>query len=112
MGSLLDRLDRFLFSAGASPLIWMTFLFFIFAFGWINYTPLLTWPNPSLNLIQIDPDVWMRLTKIRTLLQDGNLYNRAVTVTNAPYGGVETPWTHPVDFILRLYTNLCRLVFQ
>lgn len=58
------------------------------------------WPSPNIFLSTIDSDVYIRLTKVRELIHGGSLFNHDVIATNAPYGGIETPWTRPLDFIL------------
>lgn len=53
-----------------------------------------------------DPDNWMRLTKVRAWLQGADFYDRSVPMTNAPIGGIETPWTRPMDFIIAFIVRM------
>ena len=48
-----------------------------------------------------DPDPWLRLVLVRDLLRgvDG-WFSHEVNGTNAPYGGISSPWTRPVDITL------------
>jgi hypothetical protein len=50
-----------------------------------------------------DPDTWLRLTQVRHWLTGGGFYNHAVVNTNAPFGGIETHWTRPVDALLSIF---------
>lgn len=53
-----------------------------------------------------DPDNWMRLAKVRAWLQGADFYDRSVPMTNAPIGGIETPWTRPMDFIIAFIVRM------
>lgn len=66
---------------------------------------ILSLPAPGLPLAPADPDPWLRLAQVRQWLTaknffGDNFFNHAVAHTNAPFGGIETPWTRPVDFLL------------
>ncbi|MEZ0224778.1 MAG: hypothetical protein ACAH83_09515 [Alphaproteobacteria bacterium] len=50
-----------------------------------------------------NPDVWLRLTQVRQWLTGGDFFDHLVQNTNAPFGGVTTPWTRPVDTILSAF---------
>lgn len=50
-----------------------------------------------------DPDTWLRLAQVRQWVTGGGFYNHAVANTNAPFGGIETHWTRPVDALLSLF---------
>lgn len=48
-----------------------------------------------------DPDIWLRMLKTRAWVTGAQgYYDHDVLKTNAPAGGIETPWTRPVDFLL------------
>jgi hypothetical protein len=47
-----------------------------------------------------NPDVWLRLTQVRQWLTGNDFFSHLVQNTNAPFGGITTPWTRPVDAIL------------
>ena len=48
-----------------------------------------------------DPDSWLRLHEVRHWLMGGvDFYDKVIVRANAPFGGVITPWTRPVDFLL------------
>jgi len=100
MVSILNRIDYLLSSLSARFWIWFVILGLMMTFGIMNTYYLSDWPNINILLSSVDSDVWLRLTKVRELIQDGNFYNHAVIATNAPIGGIETPWTRPLDFIL------------
>jgi len=67
-------------------------------------------PNLAFPLEPADTDVWLRLTQVRQWLAaswaNGGFFDHHVVNTNAPIGGVSTPWTRPVDFILAGLTRL------
>lgn len=47
-----------------------------------------------------NPDVWLRLAQVRQWITGSDFFSHAVQNTNAPFGGVTTPWTRPVDMML------------
>lgn len=47
-----------------------------------------------------DPDPWLRLTLVRDWLMGGGWFDHSVARTNAPYGGITTPWTRPLDLVI------------
>jgi hypothetical protein len=49
---------------------------------------------------QTDPDSWLRLTLVRDWLMGGDWYSHAVTRSNAPFGGIISPWTRPLDMVI------------
>jgi|GEM_PF-3296517 len=50
-----------------------------------------------------DPDIWLRMLKVREWVTGvQGYYDHNVLKTNAPYGGIETPWTRPMDFLLAI----------
>lgn len=53
-----------------------------------------------------DPDPWLRLTVLRDWLTGGSWYSHLVANSNAPFGGISTPWTRPLDVILAALTYL------
>lgn len=58
------------------------------------------WPQLQSELGPADPDIWMRLAQLRDWLAGGDFFSHAVLRTNAPFGGIETHWTRPMDFLL------------
>lgn len=53
-----------------------------------------------------DPDPWMRLALVRDWLTSGNWYDHIVSRSNAPFGGIATPWTRPLDVVIAALTYL------
>jgi hypothetical protein len=53
-----------------------------------------------------DPDPWLRLTLVREWLLGGDWFNHAVPRTNAPFEGVVSPWTRPLDIVIAMLVNL------
>lgn len=100
MTGFLGRFDDFLISLGGRFWIWAGVLTFIFVYGLVSQDSVLDWPSQDVWLRTVDSDVYIRLTKVRELIQGGSLYNHEVIATNAPFGGMTTPWTRPLDFIL------------
>jgi len=100
MTNLLNKIDTIFASLGARFWIWFGILATLSFYGFINHVYMMGWPSHDVTLTTVDSDVYLRLTKIREFIQDGNLFNHNIFATNAPYGGVETPWTRPVDFIV------------
>jgi hypothetical protein len=49
-----------------------------------------------------DPDPWLRLTLVRDWLQGGSWYDHEVHRGNAPFGGMVSPWTRPLDIVIAL----------
>jgi hypothetical protein len=47
-----------------------------------------------------DPDSWLRLTLVREWLISGDWYDHMVTHSNAPWGGISSPWTRPLDMVI------------
>ncbi|MEZ0224779.1 MAG: GtrA family protein [Alphaproteobacteria bacterium] len=62
----------------------------------------LSFPGLEAPLRPADPDVWMRLTSVREWLT-GAFFDHAVQNTDAPFGGVTTPWTRPLDGLIALF---------
>lgn len=100
MTFFLSQIDRLFASLGARFWTWFGVLGMLLGYTLINYDYMLAWPSHDVLISKIDPDIYLRLAKIRDFILSGDLYNRTVMAANAPYGGVETPWTHPVDFIV------------
>lgn len=63
----------------------------------------LAFPALELPLGPPGPDSWLRLTQVRQWLTGTDFFNHAVTATNAPLGGIETPWTRPMDSLVALF---------
>lgn len=100
MTVFFGKIDDFLASLGSRFWVWSAVLVFLLLYGMINHNNVSGWPSTDVWLRTIDSDVYLRLTKVRELIQGGSLYNHEVIATNAPYGGITTPWTRPLDFIL------------
>ena len=62
----------------------------------------LSFPQLKNPLQPPDPDVWMRLTQVRQWIAGGGFFDHTVRNTNAPPGGITTPWTRPLDALLAL----------
>ena len=59
----------------------------------------------------MDPDSWLRLVEVkRWLMPDVGFYDHAVPNTNAPFGGIDSPWTRPVHIFLALLTGVFSLI--
>lgn len=82
--------------------IWACIIALLLCYGVCHNLYLLGWPSKDVLIGILDSDVYIRMTKVREFIQDHNIYNHAVIATNTPYGGVDTPWTRPLDFILML----------
>lgn len=55
----------------------------------------------------LDPDVWLRLTQARQLASGTkDFFDHTVYASNAPFGGIETPWTRPLDFIIVVFAKI------
>lgn len=53
-----------------------------------------------------DPDPWLRLTLVRDWLEGGDWFNHDVARSNAPEGGITTPWTRPLDVVIATLVKL------
>ncbi|MFM9889451.1 MAG: hypothetical protein ACKVOE_02220 [Rickettsiales bacterium] len=53
-----------------------------------------------------DPDPWLRLTLVREWLSGGSWFDHSVARTNAPFGGIVSPWTRPLDVVIAAFTQL------
>ena len=53
-----------------------------------------------------DPDPWLRLSLVRDWLTGGSWYDHVVARSNAPEGGISTPWTRPLDLVIALLVKL------
>lgn len=53
-----------------------------------------------------DPDPWLRLSLVRDWLSGGSWFDHRVARTNAPFGGIESPWTRPLDVVIAILTQL------
>jgi hypothetical protein len=47
-----------------------------------------------------DPDPWLRLSLVRDWLSSGGWFDHIVHRSNAPEGGIATPWTRPLDLVI------------
>lgn len=67
----------------------------------------LQYPHMDQPFGQLDPDVWLRLTQARQFGSGTkDFFDHTVYASNAPFGGIETPWTRPLDFILVGFAKL------
>lgn len=86
-------------------LIWG--LFALLALGTSKLTGHLSgiyaYPKLEFPLNPADPDAWLRLTQVRQWLSGGDFFSHDVPRTNAPAGGISTPWTRPMDMLLSLF---------
>ncbi len=73
-------------------------------------TVLLRWhdvPLPPDTLIgSADPDPWLRLSIVRDWLTGGSWYDHTIARSNAPWGGISSPWTRPLDVVLAFFVQL------
>lgn len=53
-----------------------------------------------------DPDPWLRLTLVRDWLMGGSWYSHLMLASNAPWGGISSPWTRPLDIVIALLVKL------
>lgn len=53
-----------------------------------------------------DPDPWLRLSLVRDWLQGASWYDHTSAHSNAPYGGIASPWTRPLDVVIAFFTQL------
>ncbi len=47
-----------------------------------------------------DPDPWLRLSIVRDWLTGGSWYDHTIARSNAPFGGIASPWTRPLDVVI------------
>jgi putative flippase GtrA len=73
-----------------------------------HYQAVLQFPKLPYPLGPPDPDVWLYLTQTRQWLEGlsahvpGAFFDHSVRHTNAPVGGITTPWTRPMIFLVSL----------
>lgn len=75
----------------------------------------LAFPALETPLRPANPDVWMRLASVRQWISgglSGALFDHAVPNTNAPFGGISTPWTRPLDALLALFFFFTPVAFS
>ena len=96
------RLRRLYWRAGA----WGVFILALLVPALTRQAQVLTFPELKSPLNPPDPDVWVRLTEVRQWIAGalaGGFFDHGVRNTNAPLGGVTTPWTRPLDALLTLF---------
>lgn len=86
--------------------IWVVFAGIIGLSTLIYMADLLLWPKLAAPLTLHNPDAWLRLSLLRDWLAGENFFDHSVSRTNAPFGGVVSPWTRPLDFILAALAKL------
>ena len=79
--------------------VWGIFVFTMVLTSTLRTRAVLEFPNFDFPMGPPNPDVWVRLTQIRQWLAGGGFFDHTVRGTNAPFGGVTTPWTRPIDII-------------
>lgn len=62
--------------------------------------------HDGLSVGSTDPDPWMRLGLVRDWLSGGSWYDHVVHRSNAPFGGIASPWTRPLDVVIALLVKL------
>lgn len=89
-------------------LIWG--LFALLALGTSKLTGHLSeiyaYPKLEFPLNPADPDAWLRLTQVKQWISGGDFFDHSVPRTNAPAGGISTPWTRPMDMLLSAFYAL------
>lgn len=89
-------------------LIWG--LFALLALGTSKLTGHLSgiyaYPKLEFPLNPADPDAWLRLTQVKQWISGGDFFDHSVPRTNAPLGGISTPWTRPMDMLLSAFYAL------
>lgn len=90
----------------AASLTWAAVIGTVLAVILARYRDILRLPALGKVLGPDDPDPWLRLVQVRQWLVTGDFYNHAVAGTNAPFGGVATPWTRPFDVLLAFFLRL------
>lgn len=70
-----------------------------------HHQNVMAFPGLKDPLAPYDPDPWVRLTQVRQWLNDGmaGFFDHTVRNINAPFGGITTPWTRPLDMILAAF---------
>jgi putative flippase GtrA len=86
--------------------VWSAVLCSVFLSYGYRYLDVLKWPGLSVVLTPTEPDVWMRLVKVRHWLSGAGFFDHAMPNANAPFGGVLTPWTRPMDFLIAGFSRI------
>src|SRR4051812_6793692 len=86
--------------------VWAFFCFTMLLTAGLRTKGVLEFPKFDFPMGPPNPDVWLRLTQVRQWLAGGDFFGHQVFRTNAPFGGVTTPWTRPVDIILSVLYRL------
>lgn len=90
----------------AASLTWAAVIGTMLAVILARYRDIMRLPALGKVLGPDDPDPWLRLVQVRQWLVTGDFYNHAVAGTNAPFGGITTPWTRPFDVLLAFFLRL------
>ncbi len=53
-----------------------------------------------------DPDPWLRLSLVRDWLSGADWYDHEIIRGNAPFAGISTPWTRPLDIVIAALVKL------
>jgi putative flippase GtrA len=86
-------------------LMWLVIIVLTLQSARGHYQFVMSWPSLKDPLGPFDPDPWVRLTQVRQWLTGGlsGFYDHTVRNINAPFGGVSTPWTRPLDIVLTIF---------
>ncbi len=85
--------------------IWVLFIMLAFASSSVvsQLHDINAFPNIKMPLDPAGPDAWLRLTQVRNWLSGESFFDHTVRQTNAPFGGISTHWTRPMDALVALY---------
>ncbi len=89
-----------------TPGVWVVFAAGLIVSAASRVHQVLRFPDFPVPLGPLNPDVWVRLAQVRQFLTGRDFFSHAVAATNAPFGGISTPWTRPVDLILSAFYYL------
>jgi putative flippase GtrA len=83
--------------------IWLIFMAAMLLPAHAREAEVMSFPALHAPLRPADPDVWVRLTDVRQWMRSDDFFDHSIKHTNAPNGGVETPWTRPLDILIRAF---------
>ena len=83
--------------------VWGVFALTVAGMAAVRSAHVLGLPVLDMPLGPNNPDTWLRLTQVRQWLSGSDFFDHGVRHTNAPYGGITTPWTRPMDALLALF---------
>lgn len=82
----------------------LIFSFFVISLEW--YLAVSVFSNIRMPLEMHETDIWMRMVQVRHWMNGAGFFNHEVVGTNAPFGGVDSHWTRPMDFLIYLFSHL------